>query len=145
MPANQISRRKFAGQALKASLAFTIVPRFVLGKGYTAPSDKITLGFIGTGKQSRGLLNGFSKKGMVLAGSDVDSQKLELFKANATKLYAQLTEQTTWKGMDTYADFREMLERKDIDAMIVATPDHWHAVHTIMAANAKKHVYCEKP
>jgi predicted dehydrogenase len=145
MPANQISRRKFTGQVLKASLAFTIVPRFVLGKGYTPPSDKITLGFIGTGKQSRGLLNGFSKKAMVLAGSDVDSQKLELFKSNATKLYAQMTEQTTWKGMDTYADFREMLERKDIDAMIVATPDHWHAVHTIMAANAKKHVYCEKP
>jgi predicted dehydrogenase len=141
----KISRRHFAGQALKASLAFTIVPRFVLGKGYTAPSDKITIGFIGTGKQGRGLLNGFARKAMVLAASDVDSQKLDLFKTNATKIYAELAGQTTWKGLDTYADFRQLLQRKDIDAVVIATPDHWHAVNTVMAANAKKHVYCEKP
>jgi predicted dehydrogenase len=145
MPAKNITRRNFAGNALKASLAFTIVPRFVLGKGYTAPSDKITLGFIGTGKQGRGLLNRFAPKAMILAGSDVDSLKLDLFKSNAAKKYAELAGQSTYKGLDTYADFREMLQRKDIDAIVVATPDHWHAVNTIMAATAKKHVYCEKP
>ena len=148
MPVNKFTRRKFAGQTFKASLAFTIVPRFVLGKGYTAPSDKITIGFIGTGKQGRGLLNGFSKKGVVLAASDVDSQKLALFKANLAKINADAAAggtSSSHKDLDTYPDFRELLARKDIDAIVVATPDHWHAVHTIMAANAKKHVYCEKP
>jgi predicted dehydrogenase len=140
------SRRSFVKNTLKASLAFTIVPRFVLGgQGYTAPSDKITLGFIGTGKQGRILSGGFSTKAQILAGADVDSRKLDLFKTNVEKLYAAAKSQETYKGFTAYADFRELLQRKDIDAIVVATPDHWHAVATIMAANAKKHVYCEKP
>jgi len=61
------------------------------------------------------------------------------------KAYAEANEQSSWKGFTAYADFRELLGRKDIDAVVVATPDHWHAMATIMAANAKKHVYCEKP
>jgi len=145
MPMKKITRRNFIGQGMKASVAFTIIPRYVLGKGYTAPSDKITVGFIGTGKQGRGLLNGFSKKSMVIAASDVDAQKLSLFKSNAEKIYAESADKASYTGIKTYPDFREMLERKDMDAVVVATPDHWHAVNTIMAANAKKHVYCEKP
>jgi predicted dehydrogenase len=140
------NRRKFLVQTFKATAAFTIVPRFVLGgRGYTPPSDQLTVGFIGTGKQGRGLINGFANKTQVLAGSDVDSQKLALFKSIAEKKYAEQKKQSNYSGFTGYADFREMLERKDIDAIIVATPDHWHAVATIMAANAKKHVYCEKP
>lgn len=145
MPAN-ITRKNFLKNSLKASVAFAIIPRFVMGgNGYTAPSDKLTIGFIGTGKQGRILLNGFSKKAMVLAGADVHADKLALFKANTTKIYAEAANQSSYKGFTAYPDFREMLERKDIDAVVVATPDHWHAVNTIMAANAKKHVYCEKP
>lgn len=146
MPKNTISRKNFIAHSIKAGIAFTIIPRFVMGgKGYIAPSDKISLGFIGTGKQGRGLLNGFSKKAMVVAGADVHADKLSLFKTNAAKLYADASNQSSYKGFTGYGDFREMLERKDIDAVVVATPDHWHAVNTIMAANAKKHVYCEKP
>ena len=133
-----ISRKAFLANSIKASLAFTIIPRFVMGgKGYTSPSDKINIGFIGTGKQGRGLLNGFSKKSTVVAGADVHADKLALFKSNAEKLYAQMAGQPTYKGFTSYVDFRELLERKDIDAVIVATPDHWHAVNTIMARMQK--------
>ena len=139
-------RRQFIAQTLKASLAFTIVPRFVLGgRGYTAPSDKLNIGFIGTGKQGRILLKYFGTKVQTVAGSDVDSRKLDLFKTTAEKIYADAHAQSDWKGITPYADFRELLGRKDIDGIVVATPDHWHAVIAIMAANAGKHVYCEKP
>lgn len=146
MPDNTLSRKEFVTKTFKASIAFAIIPRFVMGgKGYIAPSGKLNLGFIGTGKQGRILLNGFSKKATVLAGADVHADKLALFKKNAEKIYAEATNQQGYKGFSAYPDFREMLDRKDIDGVIVATPDHWHAVNTIMAANAKKHVYCEKP
>ena len=49
------------------------------------------------------------------------------------------------KGCDAYADFRKILDRKDIDAVVIATPDHWHAMPCILAARAKKDIYCEKP
>lgn len=146
MKNKNISRRHFIENTVKASLAITIIPRFVMGgKGYIAPSDKLNVGFIGTGKQGRILMNYFFGKIQIVAGSDVDSQKLALFKSLTEKKYAEAKDQPAYNGLTTYADFREMLERKDIDAVIIASPDHWHAVHTIMAANAGKHVYCEKP
>lgn len=146
MSIKNTSRRKFLAQSLKASLAFTIVPRFVLGgKGYVPPSDKLNVGFIGTGKQGRILLKYFGTKVQTVAGSDVDSRKLDLFKTTAEKMYADAGGQSEWKGITPYADFKELLQRKDIDAVVIATPDHWHAVMAVMAADAGKHVYCEKP
>jgi len=139
-------RRKFLKDAAKATLAFTIVPRFVLGgKGYQVPSDRINLGFIGTGKQGRGLLNSFATKAQIVAGADADAKKLALFQSLTQAKYAAATGKNDYTGFKAYADFRELLQRKDIDAVVIATPDHWHAVHTVMAASAKKHVYCEKP
>jgi predicted dehydrogenase len=140
------SRRKFLVDGAKATVAFTIVPRFVLGgKGYNAPSDRINLGFIGTGKQGRILMQYFADKAQIIAGSDVDVKKLALFQSLTEKAYANATGATSYKGFKGYADFRELLHQKDIDAVVIASPDHWHAVHTVMAANAGKHVYCEKP
>src|ERR1700712_715290 len=140
------NRRKFLADAAKATLAFTIVPRFVLGgKGYLPPSDRINLGFIGTGKQARGLLHSFSDKAQIVAGADADTKKLALFQSLAEKAYATAAGKSEYKGFKGYADFTELLQRKDIDAVVIATPDHWHAVVTVMAANAGKDVYCEKP
>ncbi|MDP1765143.1 MAG: Gfo/Idh/MocA family oxidoreductase [Sediminibacterium sp.] len=140
------SRRSFVKNGLQAAAVFTIIPRFVLGgKGYLVPSDRINLGFIGTGKQSKSLVHSFKDIAQTIAGADVDKQKLAAFQRITEQYYAEAGQKTTYKGFTAYADFREMLERKDIDAIVIATPDHWHAVQTVMAANAGKHVYCEKP
>jgi predicted dehydrogenase len=144
---NALSRRKFLNQAAILS-SVMIVPRFVLGgKGYTAPSDKISLGFIGAGRQGSGLLNNFLKldEAQVVAASDVYASKLKNFTTKANKFYADKTGQSSYDGCKSYEDFRELLARKDINAVVIATPDHWHAVHAIRAAEAGKDIYCEKP
>jgi len=141
---NGMSRRHFLGAGLAAAAAFTIVPRHVLGgNGFMPPSDQITIGFIGTGKQSRYLVTEFAKRAKVIAGCDVDSRKLERFKNITEEQYEKLG--SSAKGFKTYKDFRELLKNKEIDAVVIATPDHWHAIQTIESAKAGKDVYCEKP
>jgi len=145
--ANSVSRRQFLKSATVAS-AFIIVPRFVLGgKGYTAPSDLITLGHIGTGKQAFGLKDSFLKTNEVkiIAASDVYDSKLQRFASDVNQFYATQASQSKATVCTTHADFRDLLARKDIDAVIIATPDHWHSNHAILAARAGKDIYCEKP
>ncbi|MBX2923714.1 MAG: Gfo/Idh/MocA family oxidoreductase [Chitinophagaceae bacterium] len=137
-------RKDFIKSTVMSAAAFTIVPRHVLGgTGYLAPSDRISLGFAGNGKMGLGLLGSLSRlnETIVVATSDVDQKKLNRFiekanEANSKKVNANVT---------GYGHYREMLERKDIDAIVVATPDHWHAQITIDAAKAGKDIYCEKP
>ncbi|HRN58567.1 MAG TPA: Gfo/Idh/MocA family oxidoreductase, partial [Agriterribacter sp.] len=139
-----MQRKTFIKNTLLSAAAFTIVPRHVLGGGsYVAPNDRINLGYIGVGKQARGLLKAIAgvTETMVLAACDVDRKKLDHFVSlakvsNAKKASAPVT---------AYAFYRELLERKDIDAVVVATPDHWHAQIAIDAAKAAKDIYCEKP
>lgn len=141
-----VSRRKFLEKAAAIS-AFSIVPRFVLGgKGYLAPSDKINLGFIGTGKQSIGLMRNFISTGEVqLVGAcDVYQSKLDIFIDQIKKSYAE--KDLKGEGVCTpYSDFRGLLDNKDVDAVVIVSPDHWHAVMAVNAANAGKDIYCEKP
>jgi predicted dehydrogenase len=142
---NAVSRRSFVQTSFKAAIGFTIIPRFVMGRGFLAPSDRISIGYIGTGKQSKSLINSFRSITQAVAGSDVDAQKLAAFQKIAEKIHAEAAQKGEYKGFKGYGDFRELLERKDIDAVVIATPDHWHAVMTVMAANAGKHIYVEKP
>jgi len=156
----KISRRDFMGAAA-AVAAFTVVPQSVLGgAGNTPPSGKINLAFIGTGGQ--GIVN--LKRLLdfpeirVIAVCDVNevSDYSEFYfggtagrepaRQIAEQSYAKQQPSGTYKGVDTYTDFRQMLqERKDIDAVLVATPDHVHAVASMAAMKMGKHVYCEKP
>lgn len=139
-----MNRRKFISSAALGAVAFSIMPRHVLGgPGFIAPSDRINLGYIGVGKQVGTLLNGLmgQPETMVLAAADVDSSKLNRFLDQANKKNAE----KAGHQVQGYKDYRELLERKDIDAVVVASPDHWHALHVIHAAKAGKDIYCEKP
>ncbi|MBS1500944.1 MAG: Gfo/Idh/MocA family oxidoreductase [Bacteroidetes bacterium] len=142
-----ITRRQFIGKAAAMS-AFVIVPRFVLGgQGYTPPSDLITIGHIGTGKQAFGLKDSFLKTGeaKIIAAADVYGSKLKQFALEVNQYYGAQTSQSQYAGCTTYNDFREILSRKDIDAVVIATPDHWHAACAVLAARGGKDIYCEKP
>ncbi|GAB4023543.1 Gfo/Idh/MocA family protein [Spirosoma koreense] len=139
------TRRTFLKQAASLS-AFYIVPRHVLGRGYLAPSDQIALGFIGLGKQANGLRNQFLKNdARVVAVCDVDQPKMDPFVEAVNKFYADKTEKASYTGCQKYDDYRTLLASKGIDAVVIATPDHWHSAIAIAAAKAGKDIYCEKP
>jgi predicted dehydrogenase len=139
----QTSRRTF----LKQIAASTSVAPFVLPSriwaAETGPNSKLTMGFVGMGTQNRYLLGNFlGQDTHVLAVCDVDTTRRESAREMVDKRYEQ--EGRAGKCA-AYNDFRELVARKDIDAICIATPDHWHAVVTLAALRAGKDVYCEKP
>ena len=142
-----MNRRDFIGKSALGAGAVTLIPRHVMGgTGFLTPGDRINLGFIGTGKQSLGLMRSITgcPETMVLAACDVDQKKLARFKDLAEKVNAEKL-QGGKQPVDTYENYRELLERKDIDAVVIVTPDHWHAMIAIDAAKAGKDIFCEKP
>jgi len=141
------SRRSFIRNTTIAVGALTIIPRHVMGNGFIAPSDRINLGVIGLGMQGNILSRLFlsNTEVQIVAGSDVWDSKRDLFKSNIESLYAQHRNVESYNGVKTYLEYKELLDRSDIDAVIVATPDLWHAIQSIDAMNAGKDVYCEKP
>lgn len=144
----QISRRQFISRSTLAVGAVSIIPRHVLGRGFVAPSDRINLGFIGLGKQTIGLARVFlenTKDAQIVAGSDVWTTKNDWFKGYVEQMYAEKRQQIGYTGIRTTGYYREILDRKDVDAVIIATPDHWHAIQAIDAMNAGKDIFCEKP
>jgi len=144
---SQKSRRNFIRNSAIGAFGISIIPRHVLGKGFIAPSDRINLGVIGLGKQIGGLSSNFIKGSgsQIVACSDVWSTKRTWFKEMAEKAYAKQKNLEDYNGITTYADYQELLSRSEIDAVIIATPDHWHGIQAVEAMNTGKDVYCEKP
>jgi predicted dehydrogenase len=140
------SRRSFLKTAAIAGSA-PLILRSSLFAADTAPSNQITLGFIGIGAQGSGLLRSCLPRVdfRVLAVSDVDTTRRERAKTEVENYYTGKTKTGDYQGCAAYDDFRDLLARKDIDAVVIATPDHWHALIAIAAANAGKDIYCEKP
>src|SRR5213593_2298525 len=132
MSRKRISRRKFVGD-VGAGVAFTIVPRHVLGRGYRAPSDKLNVACIGVGGMGRNDVRGMEGEN-IYALCDVDWKSAE----DAFQTYIKAKR---------YRDYREMFDKesKNIDAVTVSTPDHSHAAAGMLAMKAGKHTYIQKP
>jgi predicted dehydrogenase len=151
MKPSHLTRRTFLKSAAAISAAAAaapmIIPSSALGDAATtAPSSRINLGFIGMGKQCGNHLGYFLGRTdvQVLAVCDVDTTRREAAREQVAKKYEQL-ERKGVTACQSYVDYREVLARKDIDAVVIATPEHWHAIPLIEAAKAKKDIYCEKP
>lgn len=134
---SDISRRSFIKNSALTAAGFTIVPRHVLGgRGYTAPSDKLIIAGIGVGGKGEGDLASFYKSGKAEVAylCDVDDRMASNSRKNFPKA-------------KYYKDWRVMIdkEHKHFDAVSVSTPDHTHAVATMAAMQAGKHVYVQKP
>src|SRR6186713_3128441 len=139
-----LHRRRFLKTALSAGAAVmapTIIPSSALGRdGAVAPSERIVLGGIGIG--SRGTYD----LGCFLDQPDVQFVAVCDVKANRRNAVKQIADQK-YKNQDCkmYRDFRELLDRKDIDAVLIATGPNWHCTMASYAARAGKDMYCEKP
>ncbi len=139
------TRRTFLKTTAVATAAPFILPSHAWS-AETKPNGRITLGLIGAGTQGRGLMGGFLGRPdtQTVAVCDVDTHRREHAKKQVEDHYAKKTD-ASFKGCAAYNDFRDLLKREDIDAVIIATPDHWHALIAIAAAKAGKDIYCEKP
>ncbi len=144
------TRRGFLKSALAGAAAVgfpTILPASVFGQ--QAPSNRINLGVIGTGRIARshdipGVLK-HTDQARIVAVSDVDSIRLQDARVLIEKLYTDRLGEPYRGGVRTFGDYRELLADKDIDAVLICTPDHWHAQQGIEAALAGKDIYLEKP
>ena len=142
---SKMNRRNFIGKTAAGAAAVTVIPRHVLGgNGMVAASDRVNLAYIGGGKQIYTLLNsiGGCKETVAVAACDVFDSKLETLTAACNKNNARKDINAEVKS---YHYYREILERSDVDAVVIATPDHWHAQMVVDAAKAGKDIYCEKP
>lgn len=147
---NKLSRRKFIKTAAIGTLGVAALPQFLTSCNYSKKAKGkmddgiIRLGFIGLGQQAMYLLQGYlGMPGVeVVAGSDVYGIKRERFERRVNRYYSELAQEMQ---VQTYENYKELLDRDDIDAVVIATPDHWHAFIAIEACKAKKDIYLEKP
>jgi predicted dehydrogenase len=150
---SKFSRREFHQTALSAAVATGALASPARAGRIIGANDRVRLGCIGLGYRGVQVLDAFNvhKDAEMVALCDVYEPYLNGAFDKARPIWRDLTTQIprrfpAWeKEPSKHKDFRELLDRKDIDAVIIATPDHWHAIQTIMACDAGKDVYCEKP
>ena len=145
---NGITRRGFIGATASVLAMPYIIPSSARGAdGAVAPSNRLTMGLIGRGCMGRGHLSRLvgDSDVQVLAVCDVDKSRRDEGKEVVDANYAVSQPKGATGGCAAYNDFRELLARKDIDGVVIATPDHWHTPISIYAVKAGKDVYCEKP
>jgi predicted dehydrogenase len=143
----QVNRRQFLKLTSTATLsAPLLLSSNWMASGQNSPSNRITMGFIGTGRQGGDLLRNFLRQAntQVVAVCDVDTTRRENSRQIVERFYST-NQDTNFKGCTEFKEFPELLARKDIDAVVIAVPDHWHAYVAVAACNAGKDVYCEKP
>jgi len=149
--ANGLTRRELLKSSVAAAASATLLaPTIVRASvfGANAPSNRITIGMIGMGRQAfysnlKSFLN--SRDTQVTAVCDVDVWRLDNARKAVEEHYAKGEACGTFKGCSVYRNFRELLDRTDIDAVMISTPDHWHVPIAIAAAKAGKDISCEKP
>lgn len=145
----RLSRRRFLGHTAAGVVAAPwVVSTAVRGaKAAAAPSERITVGLIGRGLMGRGHLRRLvgDPSVQVLGVCDVDSARCQESVQLVDETYTTDRADGTYRGCVGYNDYRELLARTDLDAVVIATPDHWHTLQSIDAAEAGKDVYCEKP
>jgi threonine dehydrogenase-like Zn-dependent dehydrogenase len=137
----KLTRRRFFALVGKSAATFTLGSALFVSENSSSaqkvsPNDRIGVGFIGVGGMGRGHLGWFLGQPDcdVVALCDVDERML----AEAKRMCGN-------RPVEVYKDYRKLLERKDVDVVVIATPDHWHAIIAIHAAQAGKDIYCEKP
>lgn len=139
-PTNGFTRRRFlAGSA--AALGLAAAPTLLVRRaGAQAANERLNIGFIGTGGRGQWLMESFmgNPDVQLVAVSDVDRNNREAAKNKVDQRYANA-------DCRAYNDFRDMLSTGGLDAVVIASPDHWHALHSVAALRAGLHVYCEKP
>jgi len=143
-----MKRRDFLKAAGVSIMAPAVLTRRLFAQ--TPPSDTMLLGVIGTGRQGQAdmqecIYRGLETGARVAAVCDIDSHRLENAQWLAEKVYSAELGKGSYKGIDAYSDFRELLARPDIDGVLIVSPDFWHASHGIAAAKAGKDIYLEKP
>ncbi|HEY4319717.1 MAG TPA: Gfo/Idh/MocA family oxidoreductase [Gemmatimonadales bacterium] len=152
MSSRKVTRRHFVAGSANAALSAMIVPRHVLGRGFQAPSDTLNVAIVGAGGKGMDNAQALTSQNIV-AVCDVDFGYVDRSLADRLRINngkqpeaSALALRDQFAKARRYADFREMLDKqKDIDGIVVATPDHAHAIIAKSAMQLKKHVYVQKP
>lgn len=144
---NRFTRRQFLKTAALGAAGIAVFPQFITScrdKKTATDDGSIRIGFIGLGQQAMYLLNGYMSipDVRVVAGADVYGVKRERFLKRVKEHYANQQEEV---AVEVFENYKDLLAREDIDAVVIASPDHWHAFMAIDACKAKKHIYLEKP
>lgn len=151
MSSKKTSRRDFLKKSIiSATGAAFVAPTIVRSSVFSpnAPSNRIHIGAIGVGRISRSHdipLTLENDTAHIMAVCDVDSKRMKEGKTLVEKLYAEKTGKQNYVNVKMYVDFRELIADREIDAVLISTPDHWHAIPAIEAAKAGKDIYLQKP